>query len=67
MKLLFDHNLSPRLVNRMADIFPDLNHVDNLGLAQADDRDVWAYAQKVVFPLKLFGLEGEIVLHQKLK
>ncbi|MFB2971179.1 DUF5615 family PIN-like protein [Aerosakkonema sp. BLCC-F183] len=27
MKLLFDHNLSPRLVNRLADIFPDSNHV----------------------------------------
>lgn len=45
MKLLFDHNLSPRLVNRLADIFPDSNHVYNLGMEQADDREVWAYAQ----------------------
>jgi predicted nuclease of predicted toxin-antitoxin system len=45
MRLLFDHNLSPRLVNRLADIFPDSNHVDNLGMAQADDGDVWAYAR----------------------
>ncbi len=45
MKLLFDHNLSPRLVNRLADIFPESNHVDNLELAQTDDSDVWVYAQ----------------------
>jgi len=34
------------LVNRLADIFPDSNHVDNLGMAQADDGEVWVYAQK---------------------
>jgi predicted nuclease of predicted toxin-antitoxin system len=51
MKLLFDHNLSPRLVNRLADIFPDSNHVDNLGLAQADDRAVWVYAKNNGFAI----------------
>ncbi len=51
MKLLFDHNLSPRLVNRLTDIFPDSNHVDNLGLAQVDDRDVWVYAKNNGFAI----------------
>lgn len=51
MKLLFDHNLSPRLVNRLADIFPNSNHVDNLGLAQVDDSDVWLYAQNNDFAI----------------
>jgi len=27
MKLLFDQNLSPRLVERLTDIFPDSTHV----------------------------------------
>ncbi len=45
MKLLFDHNLSPRLVPRLADLFPDSSHVYTLGMDQADDRDVWIYAQ----------------------
>jgi predicted nuclease of predicted toxin-antitoxin system len=45
MKLLFDHNLSPRLVTRLADIFPDSNHVYNLDMDQADDREVWTYTQ----------------------
>ncbi|MEZ2232590.1 DUF5615 family PIN-like protein [Microcoleus sp.] len=51
MKLLFDHNLSPRLVNRLADIFPNSNHVDNLGLAQVDDSDVWLYAENNDFAI----------------
>jgi len=45
MKLLFDHNLSPRLVKQLADIFPSSSHIDNLGLAQADDTELWIYAQ----------------------
>lgn len=45
MKLLFDHNLSPRLVKRLADIFLSSSHVDNLGLAQVDDAELWIYAQ----------------------
>lgn len=44
MKLLFDHNLSPRLVSRLADIYPNAEHVYLIGLDQADDDAVWAYA-----------------------
>jgi predicted nuclease of predicted toxin-antitoxin system len=44
MKLLFDHNLSPRLVQRLADIYSDTNHVALVGLERASDADVWAYA-----------------------
>ena len=45
MKLLFDHNVSPRLPARLADIFPDANHVALLGLDQASDEMVWTYAR----------------------
>ena len=44
MKLLFDQNLSHRLVPALADIFPDSNHVRNAGLGRADDDSVWQYA-----------------------
>ncbi|MEO0648121.1 MAG: DUF5615 family PIN-like protein, partial [Cyanobacteria bacterium J06650_10] len=27
MKLLFDHNLSPRLVNQLAELYPNSQHV----------------------------------------
>ena len=45
MKLLFDHNLSYKLVGRLADLFPDSEHVRNVNLQEADDRTVWEYAR----------------------
>jgi len=45
MKLLFDHNLSYKLVGRLADLFPDSEHVRNINLHEADDRTVWEYAR----------------------
>ena len=44
MKLLFDHNLSPRLVDRLVDIYPDASHVSLVDLDLASDRQVWTYA-----------------------
>lgn len=44
MRLLFDENLSPRLVRRLADIFPDSAHVHELGLGEASDTALWHYA-----------------------
>ncbi|MFN5513948.1 MAG: DUF5615 family PIN-like protein [Cyanobacteriota bacterium] len=46
MKLLFDHNLSPKLARRLADLFPNSTHVYTIGLDEADDRKVWDYAQR---------------------
>jgi predicted nuclease of predicted toxin-antitoxin system len=45
MKLLFDQNLSPRLVNRLAVLFPDSAHVQSVGLDCANDDQVWEYAR----------------------
>ena len=45
MKLLFDQNLSPRLVSRLADIYPDSSHLFNLNLDTAADFLVWEYAR----------------------
>src|SRR5438132_12684077 len=44
MKLLFDQNLSHRLVGRLAAEFPGSQHVRHAGLATASDPAVWAYA-----------------------
>lgn len=44
MKLLFDHNLSPRLVTLLADIYRDSNHVALVNLDQAEDVEVWDFA-----------------------
>ena len=45
MKLLCDQNLSPRLVAYLADVFPDSQHVFQLGLDRASDNDIWTYAR----------------------
>lgn len=46
MKLLFDQNLSPRLVKLLDDIFPNSNHVFTLGLDTSEDTEVWEYARQ---------------------
>lgn len=43
--LLFDHNLSPKLIQRLADLYPHAKHVSLLGLNTATDRTVWEYAR----------------------
>jgi len=51
MKLLFDENLSPKMVEALADVFPDSAHVDRIGLGGGSDDDVWRYAKDNGFML----------------
>ena len=44
MKLLFDQNLSRRLVGFLAVVFPESTPVALIGLGTASDADVWDYA-----------------------
>lgn len=46
MKLLFDQNLSHRLVALLAAEFPGSQHVRDVGMAAASDPVVWAYAAR---------------------
>ena len=45
MKLLFDQNLSFKLCQQLADLFPASNQVRLVGLDQADDRTLWEFAR----------------------
>ncbi|WP_321478112.1 DUF5615 family PIN-like protein [uncultured Paludibaculum sp.] len=45
MKLLLDENLSRRLVDRLADLFPDSTHVALTGLLQSPDISIWEHAK----------------------
>jgi predicted nuclease of predicted toxin-antitoxin system len=45
VKLLFDENISPRLVGGLATIYPGSAHVHDCGLGSADDLAVWQYAK----------------------
>ncbi len=49
MKLLLDQNLSPRLITKLQDIFPDSTHVQWVGLDGASDQAVWHYAEQNQF------------------
>jgi predicted nuclease of predicted toxin-antitoxin system len=46
MKLLFDQNLSPRLVELLADCYPASTHVLTHSLDCASDEAVWAFARE---------------------
>lgn len=46
MKLLLDQNLSPRLVRRLADLYPNSSHVAEVGLDRSLDKEVWNYARQ---------------------
>ncbi len=45
MKLLFDENLSPKLPNRLRDLFPNSLHVRDVGMKATIDPMVWDYAK----------------------
>lgn len=46
MKLLFDQNLSHRLVNRLADLFPGSMQMRLVGLDRASDVELWDHAAR---------------------
>lgn len=43
-RLLFDQNLAPTLIRKLADLYPGSGHVREFGLAAADDEAVWSHA-----------------------
>ena len=45
MKLLFDQNMSSRLVRCLADTYPDSSHVQFVSLDSASDDQVWEYTR----------------------
>jgi predicted nuclease of predicted toxin-antitoxin system len=45
------YNLSPQLVNRFADLYPQSQHVFRLGMDQDDDRQIWDYAAQNNFTI----------------
>jgi len=44
--VLLDENLSPKLVVRLASLFPGLIHVRQVQLQKVDDRVIWEWARK---------------------
>lgn len=46
MRLLFDQNLSRKLIPQLRDVFPESQHVTALGLDTATDSEIWDYARE---------------------
>lgn len=46
MKLLFDQNISYKLVEELKNLFPESSHVKLLNLETANDEQVWQYAKE---------------------
>jgi predicted nuclease of predicted toxin-antitoxin system len=65
MKLLFDHNLSHKLVARLADIFPDSTQTRLLNLGTALDPIIWQHAKENGFVVVTFDKDfSELALQR---
>jgi len=45
VKLLFDENLSRKLVTRLAELYPQSAHVATVNLLASSDLEVWEFAK----------------------
>jgi predicted nuclease of predicted toxin-antitoxin system len=57
MKLLFDQNISYRIVAKLSDCYPDCKQIRELGLTNAEDVDIWDYARKNNFVVVTFDAD----------
>ncbi len=54
MKLLFDQNISFRILKKIEAEFPDAQQIKRLGLENASDTDIWEYAKNNHFTIVSF-------------
>jgi predicted nuclease of predicted toxin-antitoxin system len=51
VKLLFDENLSRRLVSDLSSSFPESSHISLVGLGGRTDGEIWTFARENGFTL----------------
>ena len=54
MKILFDQNISFRVIKGIQDLFPLAKQVRELGLENYSDRRIWEYAKKESYAIVTF-------------
>ena len=54
MKLLFDQNISYRLIKQIIDLFPDSKQVRELGLENSTDTEIFDFAKRNDFAIVTF-------------
>jgi len=57
LKLLFDQNISPRIVKRISSNFPDSTQVRYVGLEDASDWNIFEYARRNDFTIVTFDAD----------
>jgi predicted nuclease of predicted toxin-antitoxin system len=57
MKLLFDQNISFRILRFLPEIFSDSRHVKTVGLSNCNDKDIWLFAQQNDFTIVTFDAD----------
>ena len=57
MKLLFDQNISFRVVNKLRLIFPECGQVRELKLEDKSDREIWEFANKEEYSIVTFDAD----------
>ncbi|WP_310992780.1 DUF5615 family PIN-like protein [Aequorivita marina] len=57
MKLLFDQNISFRIVKQILENFPDSNPVRKLGLEDCSDKAIWEYAKQNSYTVVTFDAD----------
>jgi predicted nuclease of predicted toxin-antitoxin system len=54
MKLLFDQNISYKLVSRLNDIFPESRQIRDCGLENSTDKQIWKFAKEKDYVIVTF-------------
>ncbi len=49
MKLLFDQNISFRIIKKIQDIFPGSAQAKELGLIDTLDHSIWQFAKQLLY------------------
>ena len=57
MKLLFDQNISFRLVDKIAEYYPNAKQVKNVGLVGLPDIQIWNFAKKNNYTIVTFDAD----------
>lgn len=57
MKLLFDQNISFRIVKKIDHAFPGSRHVSDCGLQDRADTEIWEYAKRNQFLIATFDAD----------
>jgi predicted nuclease of predicted toxin-antitoxin system len=57
MKLLFDQNISFRLIRRISNFYPEAKQIRELGLENSTDRDIWRFARDNEYTIVTFDAD----------